>query len=40
MVKRVCPYCGREWYSAYEQGDWYCTNCHMKLGPELNEVAR
>jgi len=40
MVKRTCPTCGNEWFSAYEQGEWKCENCGEVLKPELNKLAK
>jgi len=36
MIKRVCPLCGKEHYSAVEQDDWPCDNCGHNLTPEMN----
>lgn len=36
MIKRVCPLCGKEHYSAVEQDDWTCDNCGHNLTPEMN----
>jgi ribosomal protein L37AE/L43A len=40
MVKRTCQKCGKEWFSAYEQGEWKCENCGEVLKPELNKPAK
>ena len=37
MIKRVCPLCGRIWYSAAEQDDWTCDSCGHNLTPEMNK---
>ena len=37
MIKRVCPLCGRIWYSAAEQDEWTCDSCGHNLTPEMNE---
>lgn len=37
MIKRVCPLCGRIWYSAAEQDDWTCDTCGHNLTPEMNK---
>ena len=37
MIKRVCPLCGRVWYSAAEDENWTCDSCGHNLTPEMNE---
>ena len=37
MIKRVCPLCGRIWYSAAEDENWTCDTCGHNLTPEMNE---
>ena len=37
MIKRVCPLCGRIWYSAAEHEDWTCDSCGHNLTPEMNK---
>ena len=37
MIKRVCPLCGRIWYSAAEQDEWTCDSCGHNLTPEMNK---
>ena len=37
MIKRVCPLCGRIWYSAAEDENWTCDSCGHNLTPEMNE---
>lgn len=37
MIKRLCPLCGRTWYSAAEQDDWTCDSCGHNLTPEMNK---
>jgi tRNA(Ile2) C34 agmatinyltransferase TiaS len=39
MVKRICPQCGKEWYSADEGNAWCCVDCGGYIGVELNESA-
>ena len=37
MIKRLCPLCGRTWYSAAEDENWTCDTCGHNLTPEMNE---
>jgi len=39
MVKRICPHCGAEWWSADSAGVWICE-CGAEMGPEENEAGR
>jgi len=34
MVKRTCPICGLDWYSANSSGTWICPECQGEIGPE------
>ncbi len=41
MVKRVCPVCGAEWWSADSAETWICEKCGAEMGEmglELNEA--
>jgi hypothetical protein len=40
MIKRTCPQCGAEWFSAVSQDDWTCDTCGAQLGAELNDKER
>jgi len=37
MIKRICPLCGKTWFSCAEQDDWNCQNCGFLLTPDMNE---
>ena len=37
MIKRLCPLCGRTWYSAAEDENWTCDSCGHNLTPEMNK---
>jgi len=37
MIKRLCPLCGRTWYSAAEDENWTCDTCGHNLTPEMNK---
>lgn len=39
MVKRVCPECETEWYTAAAESTSTCSECGAPLGPELNKPA-
>lgn len=34
MQHRICPGCGREWWSADEGGVWICLECGAEILPE------
>lgn len=34
MVKKTCPACGKDSYSAAEKGRWVCPHC----GADVSEV--
>jgi len=37
VIKRMCPLCGKEHFSAVEQDVWNCDNCGYNLTPGMNE---
>ncbi len=37
VIKRKCPLCGKEHFSAVEQDVWNCDNCGYNLTPGMNE---
>ena len=37
MIKRVCPVCNSEWYSANSVSDWVCAACGETLTKEQNQ---
>jgi len=39
VIKRKCPLCGKEHFSAVEQEPWNCNNCGYYLTPEMNEFV-
>lgn len=41
MVKRICPECETEWYSAYAEIEfWVCEKCGTKISIEFQQSAR
>lgn len=40
MQRRICPGCGREWYSADEDGVWSCLECGAEIPPPGPGVCR
>ena len=34
MQERVCPNCGRAWYSSAAEQTWVCETCGAEVGPE------
>ena len=36
MIKRECPRCKTEWYSAHDSQDWICSKCQTIIPKELN----
>lgn len=40
MVKRECPKCGAEWYSAAAESIWICDNCGAEIPvPESDKAG-
>jgi ribosomal protein L37AE/L43A len=37
MVKRTCPNCGTDNYSAWAEGDWDCCECGGKIPKESEQ---
>lgn len=37
MTRRICPICGRSWYSSQTDGTWICE-CGAEIGKE-HEVS-
>jgi len=38
MIKRVCPVCGIEWFSANTSGgSWFCPECWADITEEAEE---
>ena len=40
MIKRNCPVCGKDAYSADTKGDWVCHYCSAKIPPEKKSEYR
>lgn len=36
MVKRTCPSCNTDWFSALSQEDWICDKCGTLIPKEEN----
>lgn len=34
MQRRICPVCGKDWYSADSSGTWVCQECGAEILPE------
>jgi len=39
MIRRQCPNCGKDWYSAYT-GSWKCPECGRELDDSNNVEER
>jgi len=40
MICRVCPVCGKDSYSAYDDPNWICPYCSARMGKEEENKSK